>query len=28
MVPDEGGQAEGARVRLADGTLVKVPVAP
>jgi threonine dehydrogenase-like Zn-dependent dehydrogenase len=28
MVPDEGGQAEAVRVPLADGTLVKLPVAP
>jgi threonine dehydrogenase-like Zn-dependent dehydrogenase len=27
MVPDEGGQAEAVRVPLADGTLVKLPVA-
>jgi len=27
-VPDEGGQAEAVRVPLADGTLVKLPVAP
>jgi len=27
-IPDEGGQAEAIRVPLADGTLVKLPVAP
>jgi threonine dehydrogenase-like Zn-dependent dehydrogenase len=27
-IPDEGGQAEAVRVPLADGTLVKLPVAP
>ncbi|WNG88814.1 alcohol dehydrogenase catalytic domain-containing protein [Mycobacterium sp. ITM-2016-00317] len=27
-IPDEGAQAEGIRVPLADGTLVKLPVAP
>ncbi|MBR7839244.1 alcohol dehydrogenase catalytic domain-containing protein [Actinospica durhamensis] len=27
-IPDEGGQAEAARVPLADGTLVRLPVAP
>jgi len=28
MIPDEGAQAEAIRVPLADGTLVKLPVAP
>jgi len=28
MIPDEGGQAEAVRVPLADGTLVRLPVAP